>query len=274
MSARPAVIKIGGDVIANPIARAGFVAELGALHNVGTPVVVLHGGGPQATRLTKALGLVPNVVGGRRITSPEVLEVMKMTLAGSVSVELAAECRRQKVPGLGVAGVSCGLVRATKRPPRVVSGCGDDPVDFGEVGDVLGVDAARVQALLDAGFIPLMSSLSADDSGRVLNINADIVACDMAIGLGAAALVLVTGANGVLVDIDDPSTRFPLLTVDQASQLIVERVVVGGMIPKLEEAFRVLATGVERVLILPGGVEGALTAALAGSTAVGTVLVR
>lgn len=272
-SAGVVVIKVGGDVVADPSRRALFVDELGRLHASARRVVVLHGGGPQATALTRRLGLVPNVVGGRRITSPEVLDVMKMTLAGSVSVDLTAACRGAGLPALGVAGVSAGLIRARRRPPRVVSGCGDEPVDFGEVGDVVGVDAAAIGRLLDAGFLPVLSSLSADDSGRVLNINADIVACSAAIGLRAVALVLLTGANGVMRALDDPTTRYPRLSVDEARGLIVDGTVQGGMIPKLEEAFRVLATGVGEVCILPGGVEGAITGALAGSDRWGTVLV-
>jgi len=266
------VIKVGGDVVADPARRRLFVDELAALIRAGRRIVVLHGGGPQATALTKRLGLVPDVVGGRRITSPAVLEVMKMTLAGHVNVDLSAQCRAAGVPGLGVAGVSAGLVRATRRPPRIVSGCGDAPVDFGEVGDVIEVDGKAITRLLDAGFVPLMSSLSADDDGVVLNINADIVACDVAVALTAEALVLLTGANGVMLDLADPDSRLPLLTVAEARALIADGTVQGGMIPKLEEAFRVLTTGVGRVCILPAGEAGAITAALSGETAFGTTL--
>lgn len=266
------VVKIGGGDLADAARLRLFVSELRTLHAAGRRLVVLHGGGPQATALTRRLGLRPNVVGGRRITDPDVLEVMKMTLAGTVSVDLAAQCRAQGVPGLGVAGVS-GLVRAVRRPPRIVSGCGDEPVDFGEVGDVSSVDADALRRLLDAGFVPLLSSLSADDDGRVLNINADIVACDTAIALGADALVLVTGANGVMADLNDPASRYPRLTVAGARALIADGTVVGGMIPKLEEAFRVLSAGVGRVCIVPAGVERALTTALEGGTAHGTTLI-
>ena len=266
------VIKVGGDVVANPELRHGFAAELAELHAAGHRLVVLHGGGPQATRLTKRLGLKPNIVGGRRITDAEVLEVMKMTLAGQVNVDLTAACRAAGVPGLGISAVS-GVVSAVKRPPRTVSGCGPDPVDFGEVGDVTGVDHTGVAALLDAGFVPLISSLSADPTGRVLNINADIVACDMAIGLGAANLALLTGANGVMRELSDPTSRYPRLTIAEATALIQTGIVAGGMIPKLEEAFRVLRAGVAAVHILPAGRPGALAGALKGATDFGTTLV-
>lgn len=269
----PVVLKIGGELIADPARRAWVASELAALVRLGGSAVVVHGGGPQATALTTRLGLEPNVVGGRRITSPEVLEVMKMTLAGQVSVDLAAACRAAGVRALGLAGVSAGLVRAKKRPPRVVSGCGDAPIDFGEVGDVTGVDAEALMALVGAGFVPLVSSLGADDAGRVLNINADIVANDVALAVRAPALVMLTGVNGVLRDLNDPLSRYPVLTVAEAKGLIADGTVKGGMIPKLEESFRLLDKGVGRVCILEAGRPGALSAVLSGSTEQGTVLV-
>lgn len=272
-SAATLVVKIGGGVVANPAERAWFTRELASLAAQGHRVIVLHGAGQQATALTRRLGLKPNMVGGRRITSPEVLEVMKMTLGGSVSVDLAAACRGAGVRGLGLSAVSAGLIQARRRPPRVVSGCGPDPVDFGEVGDVCGVDADGLEALLDAGFVPLIGSLSADDDGRVLNINADIVACDVAIGLRADALMLLTGADGVLGDLHDPTTRFPRLTIAEAKGLIGDGTVAGGMIPKLEEAFRVLSAGVGRVCILPAGRPDTCLQALGDDTRNGTTLV-
>ncbi len=266
------VVKIGGDVVADSQGLSKLIVEFEALHAQGSKLIVIHGGGPQATRLTQRLGLQPTVVGGRRITSPEVLEVMKMTLAGSVSVDLMAACRAHKLPALGLSGVSAGLIRATKRPPRIVSGCGDEAVDFGEVGDVIGVNTQAVLALLDAGFIPMISSLSGDENGRVLNINADIVACQMAIALQADALLLVTGADGVMADLEIADSRYPELTVSEAKSLITDGTVYGGMIPKLEESFRVVEAGVGRVIILRMGTRGCISTAIAGSTDHGTTL--
>ncbi len=267
------VVKIGGGDVLDPQRRARFAADLAGLVADGRRVVVVHGGGPQATALTKRLGLEVEVVGGRRVTSPEVLEVAKMTLAGQVSVDLTVACRVAGVPAIGVAGAS-GLVSAVKRPPRVVSGSGGEPVDFGEVGDVVDVDRDALERLVDAGFVPVMSSLCCSTEGRVLNINADVVACELAIAVGASALVLLTGANGVLVDLEDDATRFATLTVAEGRALIADGTVVGGMIPKLEEAFRVLDAGVERVCILPAQVPDVTRRALAGSTDLGTTLRR
>lgn len=267
------VIKIGGGEVADPERRMLFARDLADLVGRGVRLIVLHGGGPQATDLTRRLGLHTTMVGGRRVTSPEVLEVVSMALAGTVSTDLTAACRAVGVRGLGLSGVSAGLVRARKRPARLVTGGGDVPVDYGEVGDVLSVDADALRSLLDAGFVPLMSSLAASDTGRVLNINADVVACQAAVALQADALILLTGANGVMGDLDDPDSRYEQLTVAAARALIADGTVQGGMIPKLEEAFAVLEAGVGRVCILPAGVAGAAAAALAGDTALGTTLI-
>ena len=242
-------MKVGGDIVADGALLRLLVQQVKAYASSGGRVVLIHGGGPQATALTRRLGLQVNVVGGRRITAPEVLDVMKMTLAGSVNVDISAAFRAQGVPALGLSGVSAGLVDAVKRPPRVVSGCGDEPVDFGEVGDVAGVNAGAIHRLLSAGFVPVISSLAATADGRVLNINGDIVACSVATALTATRLVLVTSADGVFRDLADPSSRFPHLTVSAARRLIEEGIVHSGMIPKLEEAFRVLDAGVPYVRI-------------------------
>ena len=247
----PFVLKVGGDIVANGPTLHSMVEQVKACVDAGGRVVIIHGGGPQATALTHRLGLNPNVVGGRRITSPEVLDVMKMTLAGAVSVDLAA----------------------AKRPPRVVSGCGEAPVDFGEVGDVIDVNADAIHRLLNAGFVPVISSLAATAAGRVLNINGDIVACHVAVALQAKGLILLTKTDGVFRDLSDPSTRFPRLTVAEAQALIDDGIVHSGMIPKLEEAFRVLRSGVSQVRICAIGGASILSEDQHVTTASGTLLV-
>ena len=269
----PFVLKVGGDIVANGPSLHGMVEQVKACVDAGGRVVIIHGGGPQATALTHRLGLSPNVVGGRRITSPEVLDVMKMTLAGAVSVDLAAAFRAHGVEALGLSGVSAGLVEAVKRPPRVVSGCGEEPVDFGEVGDVIDVNADAIHRLLNAGFVPVISSLAATAAGRVLNINGDIVACHVAVSLQAKGLILLTKTDGVFRDLSDPSTRFPRLTVAEAQTLIDDGIVHSGMIPKLEEAFRVLRAGVSQVRICAIGGASILSEDQPVTTASGTLLV-
>jgi acetylglutamate kinase len=262
--ARTIVVKLGGEVVASPRAAA-IARDLARLVAGAARVVVSHGGGPQATALSKRLGLEPRLIGGRRVTDDATLDVMKMTVAGQVSVDLCASLR---AAGLRPVGLH-GAVHATHRPPRVVSGGGPEPVDFGHVGDPAGFELDLIARLLDGGYTPVVACLGAGDAGRVYNINADIVANQLAGALGADALVLVTSAPGVLRDVGDPATRIARLTVDEGRRAIADGTVSGGMIPKLEESFAALALGAKAIYIVDGDVARALDA----PGAVGTVLV-
>lgn len=239
---RPIVVKLGGEVVGGPVGAA-VASDVAALGQAGARVVVVHGGGPQATSLQKALGIAPHIVGGRRVTDAATLDVMKMVVAGKVNVDLCGQLMAAGARPVGLHGASSGVVRGVKRPPRVVSGGGPDPIDFGLVGDITGFNRELLELLAFAGYVPVLACLAADERGQVLNVNADIVANQLASALEAAALVLVTSAPGVLRDIKDPSTRLRTLTVAEARAAIADGTVTGGMIPKLEESIGALADG-------------------------------
>ena len=202
------------------------------------------------------------------MTDAPTLDVMKMIVAGQLNVDLVTALRAVGVAAVGIAGTS-GLVRARRRPPRVVAGGGPAPVDFGLVGDVIGFDLSLLAAFRAGGFTPVVASLGLDEAGGALNINADVVASQLAAALGAACLVAVTAVGGVRRDRDDPATRIARLTVAEARAEIAAGRVKGGMIPKLEEAFVPLEAGVGAVLIVA---PGEVAAALASAGSVGTVL--
>jgi acetylglutamate kinase len=258
------LVKLGGEVVGGD-ALPAIAADLRALVGEGHRVVVTHGGGPQATALSKRLGLESRVIGGRRVTDDATLEVMKMTVTGQVSQDL---CARLRAAGCRPVPLT-GLVEAKKRPPKVIPGGGDAPVDLGHVGDPTGFDLPLLHAVLDGGWLPVVACLGHDSAGRLYNINADIVANQLAGALAADALVLVTGAPGVLRDVKDPSTRIPRLTVEEGRRAIADGTVQGGMIPKLEESFAALALGARAIYIVAGEVARAVDEP--GS--VGTVLV-
>lgn len=260
---RHIVVKLGGEVVEG--ARMGAIAEdLRALVEAGERVVVVHGGGPQASALSQRLGLAPRIVAGRRITDEETLRVMKRVVAGEVSVDLCAALR---AAGLRPVGLH-GAVEAVRRPPRVVAGGGDAPINFGLVGDVTGFDLRLLALLLDAGRVPVLACLGHDTRGAVYNINADIVAAQLAAALAADPLVLLTGTPGVLCDLADPASRIPRLTLAEGRRAIAEGTVGGGMIPKLEESFAALQAGVRRIVIT----DGELARAVREPGAVGTTL--
>jgi acetylglutamate kinase len=271
------VIKLGGEVVQSGGAPdttlaivCGDVAELVA---TGTPVVVAHGGGPQATALQKALGQEPKIVGGRRFTDAATLDVMKMAVAGKVSVDLCAALMAAGAKPVGLHGACAGFVRAHKRGPRVIAGAGPDPIDLGLVGDVDGFNLDLARLLLDGGYVPVVACLGADPQGAVFNINADIVANKLAASLDARALVLVTDVPGVLRDIKDPASRIARLTAAEGRKAITDGVVTKGMIPKLEESFAAIADGVRAVHIVGRLARGDLARAVKEPGSVGTMLV-
>lgn len=272
MSTRPRIVaKLGGSPIQSSEQLAHITQSLARLAN-HHDIVVVHGGGPQATALSKRLGLTPNMVGGRRVTDSETLEVMKMVLAGQINVDLTNALRAAGMDAVGVSGVS-GVIRAVKRPPRVVSGGGDEPVDFGHVGDIVDIGSALLVHLLSGGFTPVLNSLGADELGRPYNINADIAATRIARALRAEHLLLLTGGvPGVLRDRHDPESRIPQLTVAEGRAAIADGTIQGGMIPKLEESFKVLGQGVGAIHILGALGSGDLERAVDAPGALGTVL--
>jgi acetylglutamate kinase len=265
------VIKLGGEVVKSRELSA-IAADVASLRALGHRVFLVHGGGPQATELSGRLGMTPSIVGGRRITDEATLEVMKMTVAGQVNVDLCAALVRAGTRPIGMHGASGPVIRAVKRPPRVVSGAGPDPVDFGHVGDVTGVDAALLSMLADAGLVPVVACLGCGDDGALYNINADIVANKVAIALRASGLLLVTDVPGVLRDIADPGSRLARLTVAQARAAIADGTITRGMIPKLEESFAAIAQGVAAVHIVGKLQQGDLVRAATEPGSFGTVL--
>lgn len=287
MSSKRAVLKFGGDVVANAEKLHAVLRDVAGLVAEGWRFVLCHGGGPQANALSDAVGLQTTKVGGRRVTDAATLRVMKQVLAGEVNVDVSAAAHAAGLRAVGISGVGGPTVIASRRPPMLVSGGGDAPVDFGLVGRVDRIDTRLLDLLLGDGFVPVLNTLGVQaDPERVTadapqppifaapvyNINADTVACAVAAALEADHLFLMTGVPGVLRDKDDPSTRLPKLTAGEARAAIDEGVIVGGMIPKVEEALRQLDAGVGAVHIL-GAEAGAIAGEAREPGSLGTVLV-
>jgi acetylglutamate kinase len=266
------VLKLGGEVVKGPYMPA-LASDVAEMQRRGEKVVVVHGGGPQATELQKRLGQTPKIVAGRRITDAETLEVMKMTVAGQVNVDACCALLAAGARPVGLNGSSSLAIQAKKRPPRVVSGAGPDPIDFGHVGDVTGVNLELIALLANGGYVPVVACLGADEEGHVYNINADIVANQLAVATRARSLLLVTDVPGVLRDIADPSSRLARLTVEEGKKAIADGVVTKGMIPKLDESFAAIAQGVKAVHIVGRLEKGQLAKEVAMPGSVGTVLV-
>jgi acetylglutamate kinase len=265
------VIKVGGDVLGDDAEREGLAANVRALVDAGYDVALLHGGGPQTTALQAKLGITPNKVGGRRITSAEDLVVVEQAICGEVNVQLTAALLAAGVPAFGCHGASGRIVRATKRPPRVVSGAGSEPVDFGEVGDVASIGTDVLVALFAAGQVPVIATLGVtEEGGRVFNINADTTSVQLARALEAEALLMVTKVGGVFKDLADPGSRIDRVDRAAAKALIADGVIQGGMIPKVEEAMSVLDQGVGAICIVGASDPSAFGRVVRGEGGVGT----
>lgn len=270
-----AVIKMGGELLEEG-ERGDLLRvadDVRTLLGRGHHVVFVHGGGPQATALQKALGQEPTIIGGRRVTDARALDVIKMVIGGKLNIDFCSFLRAHGINAFGLNGVSGGAISCVRRPPRVVSGGGSDPIDFGYVGDVEGVNRELLSGLIEQGYAPVLACIGSDAGGQVYNINADAVASRVACGIDADHLLMITGVGGVLRDLGDPSSRIARMTAVDARRAIEEGVVKGGMIPKLEESISALERGVREVQILGGLGAGDLLRAIETPGAVGTVLV-
>lgn len=244
------VIKFGGEAIDDPVALERLIEDVALLHLVGIRVVIVHGGGKQTTETAAALGIETKFIGGRRVTDEQTIDVLKMVLAGKLNVELLTMLKKKGVRATSVSGVAAGIIEARKRPPRVVTGGGDEPIDLGQVGDIVRIDTEFIKLMLDSNYVPVLSPLGSDDEGNVLNINADIVASRLAAELRAEKLLLLTGAPGVMQDMHDPTTLISRMTIAETREAIASGFIKGGMIPKLEESIRCLENGCAKVHIL------------------------
>ncbi len=266
------VIKVGGEIVKSGAIDA-IAPDIAELRARGRSVVVVHGGGPQATELQKQLGQTPNIVAGRRVTDEKTLDVMKMSVCGLVNVDLCAALHRARCNPVGLHGASAGAIKAIRRPPVVVAGGGSDPIDFGLVGDVVSVNRALLTLLVSGGFVPVLACLGCDDTGQTYNINADTVANEVASALEASMLVVVSDVPGVLRDVSDPSSRIARMNKAEADAAIASGAVTKGMIPKLEESFAAIAGGVQSVLIVGKLARGELERAVREPGSIGTLLV-
>lgn len=242
------VIKAGGEVFADPELATALVEQVGILHQVGIRTVLIHGGGPQSTKLATDLGLDTQFVEGRRVTDSESLNVATMILNGQINTRILATCRDLQIPAVGISGVDAGLIRAHKRPP--VEGEDGQSVDYGFVGDIDAVEADILQKQLDNGLMPVVSPLSCDESGTLLNINADTVAAAIAAELDAEKLILVTGATGILEDVTDPGSLISYIDRKHLKELKEKGILADGMLPKAAAIDAAIKDGVSRVHVI------------------------
>lgn len=243
------VVKAGGGAFAEMSTTRALVEQIGILHYFGVRVVLVHGGDPQLTALSAALGVPTRVVEGRRVTDEKSIDVSAMVLNGLINTRLLGICRDLNIDAVGISGVDAGLIRAHKRPPVALAANGE-MVDFGFVGDIDAVDTGVLRKLLDNGLMPVVSPLSADESGTLLNINADTVAAAIGAALSAEKLLLCTGAPGILGSVDDPGSLISYTDLRGLKRLRDEGRIADGMLPKAQAIEQALGGGVRRVHVV------------------------
>lgn len=235
------IIKIGGNIIDNPAELARFLDDFAALEG---NTILVHGGGKSATKLAKSMGLVPQMIEGRRITDAPMLEVVVGVYAGQINKEVVAKLQANGSNAMGFSGADGNLILSDKR--------NHPTIDYGFVGDVKKVNTILLASLLDNGITPVFCAITHDGKGQLLNTNADTIASELAIALSAIYDVTLTYCfekPGVLFDAEDDSSVIGAINPELYAQLKAEQAIHSGMIPKLDNCFNSLSKGVQQIRI-------------------------
>ncbi|TDP28703.1 acetylglutamate kinase [Nocardia ignorata] len=260
------VVKYGGNAMIDDDLKSAFAADMAFLRTVGVHPVVVHGGGPQINAMLRKLGMEGEFRGGFRVTTPEVMDVVRMVLFGQVGRELVGLINAHGPYAVGISGEDAHLFTATRRTVAV------DGVatDIGLVGDVTEVNPGAVLDLIDAGRIPVVSTIAPDADGVVHNINADTAAAALAEGIGAEKLVVLTDVEGLYTDWPDRSSLTSRIDADALAELLPS--LDAGMVPKMEACLRAVRGGVPSAHVIDGRVPHSVLLELFTGEGIGTMV--
>ena len=255
------VVKYGGNAMVSEELREQVMEDIVLLWLVGVRVVLVHGGGPEISDMMSRLGKKPEFVDGLRVTDQETVDIVQMVLAGKVNKTLVKLREVKGGKAMGISGMDGGLIEAKMKR-----------AELGYVGSITSVNIEPVMDLLEKGYIPVISTLGCDKEGNTYNINGDTAAAYIAGALGAERLIMMTDIAGVLRDKNDPNTLIPELTIGEAIKLFEEKVIAGGMIPKVECCIDAIHRGVERVIIMDGRVPHSILMEILTDEGAGTMV--
>ncbi|MER5929077.1 acetylglutamate kinase [Streptomyces sp. NPDC002054] len=267
MSGRIVVIKFGGNAMVNEDLKRSFAEDVVSLWRSGLRPVVVHGGGPQISALLDRLDLEVRFEAGLRVTTPEVMDVVRMVLAGQVQRELVGLINRHGPFAVGLTGEDAHTLTAVRRPAWVDG----EPVDIGLVGEVVDVNTETLRALLDQGRIPVVSPVGRGTDGQIYNINADLAASALAVALGAERLVMLTDVEGLYANWPHNPEVIPRLTAGELEKLLPE--LASGMLPKMEGCLQAVRAGVGSAQVLDGRVPHSVLRAVFAEDGSGTTVV-
>lgn len=261
------VIKLGGSTMKNVELLNTFARDLVLLKLVGINPVVVHGGGPQIDNLLRKLNIEPRFVDGMRVTDEQTMAVVQMVLAGQINQSIVDQITRNGGNSLGMTGKDGGLIKARKLPPQLTTS--GERVDFGQVGEIIRVKESTLRTILAGEFIPVIAPIGYSDDGTSYNINADLVASEVAAAIQAEKLILLTDTQGI-IDADGQLTA--TLNGQQAKELIKAGVIQGGMVPKVRCALKAVNKNTHQAHIIDGRVHHALLLEILTDQGIGTLI--
>jgi len=263
---RTVVIKYGGHAMSDEALRLAFAEDLVFLRYAGLRPVVVHGGGPQITEQLDRLGVPTTFAAGLRVTTPEAMDVVRMVLSGKVNKDLVALVNRHGPFAVGLSGEDAGTFTAIRKA-AIVDG---EPVDIGMVGEIVATNPGAIEALLDDGRIPVVSSVAGSEDGQAYNVNADTAAAALAVALGAAKLVMLTDVAGLYRDW--PSTGDVISQLTAAELELLLPGLAAGMIPKMEACLTAVRGGVPQAHVLDGRLSHAVLLEIFTDSGIGTMV--
>jgi acetylglutamate kinase len=261
------VIKYGGNAMTSPDLQRAFAEDIVFLRYAGLKPVVVHGGGPQITEQLTRLGIETEFRGGLRVTTPEAMAVVRMVLVGQVNGDIVNLINNHGAFAVGLSGEDGGMLTARRRPAFV----NGEPVDVGQVGDVVAVDPSTVHALLDAGRIPVVATVARGLDGLSYNVNADTAAAALAVGLEAEKLIMLTDVEGLYAQWPPRGEVVSQIDTDELAAMLPA--LSSGMVPKMEACLRAVEGGVRRAHVLDGRVTHALLLEIFTTEGIGTMVV-
>ncbi|HEV7973157.1 acetylglutamate kinase [Amycolatopsis sp.] len=260
------VVKYGGNAMIDDNLKRAFAEDMVFLRLAGLHPVVVHGGGPQITSMLNRLGVVGEFKGGLRVTTPETMDIVRMVLVGQVSRELVGLINKHGPYAVGISGEDAQLFTA-ERKQATVNG---ESIDIGLVGEVAAVNPDAVLDIVNAGRIPVVSTVAPDIDGVVHNVNADTAAGALAAALGAEKLVMLTDVEGLYANWPDRSSLIDRIRVDRLEQMLPD--LASGMIPKMEACARAVRGGVRRAHVIDGRLAHSVLLEVFTSRGIGTMV--
>ncbi|MGI5877311.1 MAG: acetylglutamate kinase [Christensenellales bacterium] len=267
LSGKTVVIKYGGNAMLDDAVVETILQDITLLKYVGVNPIVIHGGGPDINALLARLGIEPQFHEGLRVTDEATMEVVQMVLTGKINANIVSRLNMMGARAIGLSGKDANLIEVVKKPPK-------NGVDLGYVGQVSAINAKLLESLAAEECIPVIAPVGIGPDGRSYNINADTVAGEVAAALRAEKLMFLTDVDGIRMDPADPDTLIPVISVDHIYRLIEQKVITGGMIPKVMGCIKGIEQGVHRTHILNGTIPHPIILEIFTDKGIGTMVTR